>query len=83
LQLLSGRLQTPENAVEFHELLFRKLFRAIENFTGTVIRLAYFVLLLVGEGHDAKRQDLVDLCAVEEAAWALWRNLRIVVEDDG
>ena len=39
-------------------------------------------LLVVGQGQDAQREDLVDLGRVAEVAGALRRDRRVVVEDD-
>ena len=69
-------------AVHFEELFLVEIFGALENFAGLEIDVAHLVFLLVGHGHDAEGENLVDFAPVEEGAGAFRGDLGIIVEDD-
>src|ERR1051326_5048539 len=75
--------QAANGAVELHEILGGHLLCALQYFAGAFVALAYLLLLFVGQGHDAQRENFVDLGAVEERSRALRGDLRIIVKNNG
>jgi hypothetical protein len=55
-------------AVQPHQLLLPERRRALQHRAGTLVHRDGGAFLVVGERHDAQRQDFVDLGAVEQIA---------------
>ena len=72
----SGLAQAAQGAVEFLEMLGRQHFGSLQNLARALVAAAHFLLLLIGQGQDAKGQNFVDLGAVEKIAGAFRRDLR-------
>src|SRR5918995_2458876 len=75
-------LETPDSAVQAHQVLLGKRLAAVQNLPRPRVGGARFLLLLFCEAQDAQREELVYLPPVEEIAGALRRYLGIVVQDD-
>src|ERR687889_2881965 len=71
-----------EGAVQSHEFLRRERLTPLQYLPPPRVGSAHLLFLLVREVEDVEDEHLVDLGPVEQVAWALGRDLRIVVEDD-
>src|ERR1700751_431396 len=83
MSALPERAQCPNDAMQFHELLGWHRFGALQNLPSAIVSVPHLLLLLIGQSHDAQRQDFIDLRAVKQIAGAFGTDLRIVVENDG
>src|SRR5919107_872515 len=72
----------PEGPVQFHQILRREGLAPLQDLTPPRVGGTHLLFLLVREVEDVEDEHLVDLGPVEQVAWALGRDLRIVVEDD-
>src|SRR5208283_37926 len=79
----SQRRRGTEDSVQSHEVFSLQCFCALEKLARTRIGLANFLFLPIGHGQNAERKNLVNLRPVEQIAWALRRDLGIVVQNDG
>src|ERR671912_2463032 len=75
-------LETPDSAVQAHQVLLGKRLAAVQNLPRPRVGGARFLLLLFCEAQDAQREELVYLPPVEEIAGALRRYLGVVVQDN-
>ena len=60
-----GRPQPAKRAVKFHQLLGRHAFRAFQHLARPFIAFPDFGFLLVGQGQNTERKDLIDFKRVE------------------
>ena len=56
--------------MQFHQVLRRQAFHAVEKLSGADIDAAHLALFLGSERHNPQREHLVDFGAVEEIAQA-------------
>src|SRR4051794_13520151 len=63
-----GRMESPERPVQPQELLARHRLGPFQQRAAAGVERGHRTLLVVGQGHDPEREDLVDLGRVEEVA---------------
>ena len=67
-----------QGSVQAHEVVGRHRVGALQDFAGSRVGRSHLLALLVRKAQHAQHQQLVDLAAVEEVAWALRRDLGLV-----
>jgi hypothetical protein len=68
--------------VQIHQLFAGQILRPGEQFRDAVIGGGGLALFFIGEGHDAEREDFVDLATVEQIAGAFRGDLRVIGQND-
>src|SRR5947209_8541728 len=81
--LLSQRLEAADGPVKSRDLFRCEGLRSLQDLAAARVALAHLLLLLVGQSHHTQDEQLVDLRCIEEIPVALWRDLGVVVQDDG
>ena len=76
------RARTPQGAVQPAELRWGQGLDPFEQGAGMAVGGGHLLLFGIGHRQNAQGQDLVDLGAVEQIAWAFGGDLRVVVKND-